>query len=521
MKRNKPLLWMLAAVLYVALLWLLTAVESAAPGGTIVSFPMAFWYSVTTLTTVGYGDAYPVTTAGRVIGLVFELMSLGLLVFLVGAVFSLMKGRLLPMLRLRFLRGRPWYIFSDATEAAASLARSLAAREPDSVLICTVGEDAGASEREFPGTCVALSPGELAAFKRGRGGTDVFCMGRNGAENERLARTLRESGAQVWCMTGYEPENLPERQTCFDPFVCCARLYWHRYPLRSPNEKIVFVGDGRYADALLEQALILNVLAPDQSVVYRLCGDYSDFRRNHPDLLTLWDVDTVTGKRDALVFAPGPWNADLGPLREADRILFCGEDEAETVAALIALKRYCPVRGEIHARLRDPFDGVTTFGSADEIFTPELVMGTRLNRTAMRLHEIYCAGVGGGAPWSELSSFARRSNLASTDHLPVKTRILLGPEAEGEDPISPERCARAYAAFSAARGEERERLLATEHERWSRFHVLNNWTYGPEKDAARRLHPCLRPYEDLPREIRELDAHPWALLHDLAEPPAG
>lgn len=42
-------------------------VERHAPGATIVSFGDALWWSIVTITTVGYGDLTPVTVAGRLI----------------------------------------------------------------------------------------------------------------------------------------------------------------------------------------------------------------------------------------------------------------------------------------------------------------------------------------------------------------------------------------------------------------------------------------------------------------------
>jgi voltage-gated potassium channel len=41
--------------------------ERYLPGATINSFGKALWWSITTVTTVGYGDVYPVTNTGRVI----------------------------------------------------------------------------------------------------------------------------------------------------------------------------------------------------------------------------------------------------------------------------------------------------------------------------------------------------------------------------------------------------------------------------------------------------------------------
>ena len=70
---------LLAAALgvYVLLLILLVATEARAPDANIRNVWDAIWYSLITMTTVGYGDLSPVTPAGRVLGLIFALSSIG------------------------------------------------------------------------------------------------------------------------------------------------------------------------------------------------------------------------------------------------------------------------------------------------------------------------------------------------------------------------------------------------------------------------------------------------------------
>ncbi len=64
------------AVLYFFLLLTLVEAEREAIGSNINNFSDALWYSLVTLTTVGYGDNYPVTSLGRAIGVIFVFFSI-------------------------------------------------------------------------------------------------------------------------------------------------------------------------------------------------------------------------------------------------------------------------------------------------------------------------------------------------------------------------------------------------------------------------------------------------------------
>jgi voltage-gated potassium channel len=52
--------------------------ERDQPGATINSFGKALWWSITTVTTVGYGDCYPVTNTGRVIAVMLMIGGISL-----------------------------------------------------------------------------------------------------------------------------------------------------------------------------------------------------------------------------------------------------------------------------------------------------------------------------------------------------------------------------------------------------------------------------------------------------------
>jgi voltage-gated potassium channel len=63
---------------FVAALAVLDA-ERDAPGATITTFGDALWWAVTTISTVGYGDLYPVTEEGRIVAAVLMIAGIALL----------------------------------------------------------------------------------------------------------------------------------------------------------------------------------------------------------------------------------------------------------------------------------------------------------------------------------------------------------------------------------------------------------------------------------------------------------
>ncbi|MGM0599488.1 MAG: potassium channel family protein [Candidatus Rifleibacteriota bacterium] len=75
---------LIALFLYFALLWVLSLVESVNESSNIKCFSDALWYSLVTLTTVGYGDFYPITPIGKFLALLLIIGSLGVLGYIIG-----------------------------------------------------------------------------------------------------------------------------------------------------------------------------------------------------------------------------------------------------------------------------------------------------------------------------------------------------------------------------------------------------------------------------------------------------
>jgi voltage-gated potassium channel len=68
-------------------------VERNAPEGNIESIPDGLWWAATTVTTVGYGDTFPTTAAGRALAVMLMLIGVGLFGLLAASLASFLIER--------------------------------------------------------------------------------------------------------------------------------------------------------------------------------------------------------------------------------------------------------------------------------------------------------------------------------------------------------------------------------------------------------------------------------------------
>lgn len=83
----------LAIAVGAAIVWLIAAlafydVERGAPGTMVDSFGDALWWSISTMSTVGYGDVYPVTPEGRFVAAGLMIIGISLLGVITATVAS-------------------------------------------------------------------------------------------------------------------------------------------------------------------------------------------------------------------------------------------------------------------------------------------------------------------------------------------------------------------------------------------------------------------------------------------------
>lgn len=183
MKRKNKIylsITILLVIIYIGLLALLCLSEHADSRATIRTFGDAFWYSLVTLTTVGYGDLTPVTPLGQAVGVVFLFLSAGIMMTLFGAVISFVTSEGLPFFLLGFQRRKNWYYFADCGVESMTLAENICREDPDAVIIFGTNKDEQTEFPDYPCLFINASPAQIVAHKKNTGTKcKIFLMKEN------------------------------------------------------------------------------------------------------------------------------------------------------------------------------------------------------------------------------------------------------------------------------------------------------------------------------------------------------
>ena len=499
---------------YAAVLILLLAAESKAEGSSIHGIGDAVWYSIITLTTVGYGDISPVTPAGKALGVLLALCSLGVFTALIGVLISFISGQARPRMKLRGARDRKWYAINEENVQSEAFARSVLADDPDAVIIFRNSKEKLINDSAA--VRLDCSPEDLIDIKGGRKDIKYLCMSDDSWENYCQATDAAGSGLDTYCLNEFGSEEISDNLHTFSKNEIISRCYWRDNPVRREEKTIVLIGSGSSAAELLERGLLTNVFEPGRYIRYHVFGDSSEFRKSHREAVKT--LCTGDPEDDALFLHEECWEYHPEIIRSADRIIICEDDDRSNLATYKELRTMFPTAAEIHVRLDNDMEKIRSFGSSNTVFTAGSIVRDDINRLAASLNSIYNEQLGKTAEWDDLSDHLKRSNIAAADHMIVKVRYLLDDDSITE--LTEENCRKAYELFCSADPEKRDICREMEHRRWVRFHLLYNWTYSPERDDLMRRHPMMIPYSELTEEEKEKDAYAWEILAAVADRPA-
>ena len=520
MKNNRKTILRICifGVIYCAALTALTAAEAHTAGASIHNLKEAIWYSVVTLTTVGYGDLTPVSTVGRIIGLVFVICSMGVLTFLFSSVFSLLNGGLLPAIQLKKVRSKRWFVFQNPSHAAEILGEYLIKEDNDSVIVFCQSSAPQSFYVHRVGRHqvfrIPMSVEECVELKSGDEGLSLFYLGENGWNNYSESIHALPYGCDVYCRTDACPNCIPANMKIFRESEGVSRLFWQTNPLKPSEQSIVIIGGEKYGEQILERALLINVFEPGRRLQYHVFGDFSHFQNCHHQLETVVQINSESSDKDSVWFYSGNWKDQYKILERADRIVICSDSDEDNLKMNSDIRTYFSVTGDVYIKLanRVAVDGATVFGCEEELFQPEIVMQSKLNALAIEGNERYRrSNPEYGVEWGKLPEFLRQSNIAAADHLAVKASILLGGEPVQE--LNRDLCTRAYQEYCRTREKKCHIYRRIEHHRWMRFCALYNWSYGERRDNTLRRHPLMVPFEELSQEQQKKDDDSWELLN--------
>ena len=327
----------------------------------------------------------------------------------------------------------------------------------------------------------------------------------------------------------------------------CARLYWEKYYLprfgrglpqaadsaHERRSKVVIIGFDKYGQSILYQALSVNVfLTGTPGVEYHVFGDGKAFLRKYPELENVADINSVSKiEKDSIFFYDREsYISSADVISGSDRLIIVSDDDIENYEIFTALCSLYTSLPPIYVRLKTDIvmetlycgreetkkgDAlynveVSVFGTDAELYSKDIIINDSLLERAKAIDGWYRKRYRGTAGWEEIGTTKQLSNISAADHASVKLRQFLGEDIG----MTPETLAR-YKEKLALHKDDAEymyRFMELEHERWRRFYYLHNWKYDENRNDAERKHNCLKPFDQLPEEIRANDLDSYFAL---------
>ena len=210
--------------------------------------------------------------------------------------------------------------------------------------------------------------------------------------------------------------------------------------------------------------------------------------------------------------APGLIDAFVDRHGEPVAILIDQPDDDRALALALAIDAHYRARAlpapPIHVRMDGVYDhrlgaGIFNFGDLSALAGTEMLLQDGHDALARSIHDFYLEGrfaegdrIGARASmqeWEDLPESFRDDNRLVADCYQLKLRDIGARLIDGSGPTL---------LLDAA---ELEELSRAEHDRWMAAKLVQGWTYGPERDDARRIHPDIVPYDALTEAIKDLD----------------
>lgn len=301
-----------------------------------------------------------------------------------------------------------------------------------------------------------------------------------------------------------------------DPLRTAARVMFARWPLHRGMDPpagqvahLLIAGFGPFARASFLHALRIGQYAQEPPVVTLAADPPAAWREwiasRHPQ------ADACARLRCTALSMP-----DLRGAPPLTMIIIGDAGTAVTLARARGLRAQAAAQGASplvilaaedpwpQGRLADWDGQCVPLQPLRLAYSREILLEGRDDALAAVIHEHYRdtsaaqgrdpAAAPSGLPWAQLAGSYKDANRHQADHLWAKLAVT-------DCRAVPEEMVESF-AFAPT---EVERLAIIEHRRWAVERWLDGWTYGPERDNARKRHPQLIPYAELSAAMQDLD----------------
>lgn len=516
------------------------------------SYGDALWWAIVTVTTIGYGDIFPVTVAGRLVGAFLMFAGIGALgVFTASIAAYLIKFDRLDALRVRGMRG---HVVICGLGATGALLAHAFRRDGYAVLAIEKAEDNPHLDAVRDAGAVVLigDAARTEVLRRARVDRAAHIVIVAGADaiNVEVAAAARalvhDSGASVSCSAQIEDPELwyalrswdvgtqdRVRLEFFNVTELGARALLARYsPFQGAagasqvSPRVLIVGSGALGQHLIghmvrqwqdgdgEARPPLPIALVDADVD-RVT---EDLYHRHPELRTLAAISAHAMDLRSTTFQRGAFLFDDAGRCAVTHAYVCLDEEGLAISTALLLLNHLRQYG-VHVIVRTNREAglaallravgnqdgrgashLHVFSLLEQACRPEFVLRGTNEVLARALHQDYLHQASkeqnpSAVPWDDLPLDLKESNRRQADHIATKldaVRCHLVPltALEGD----------AF-AFTPA---EVEQLAEMEHERWVAERRAQGWTRGP-RDPIQKTNPNLVPWAELDEPAREMN----------------
>ena len=513
----------------------------------VKTFGDSLWWTMVTMTTIGYGDIYPVTVGGRLVAIFLMFVGIGTLGISTAAIAAyFVKNDQLQLLRVSRLKDH--VVICGLGNKGLLLARAFRERGLPVVVIESDETNKLLESSKEQGTILLLGDAtEPEMLIKARVQTARYLIavcGNDGANAEVAARArdLVEArrGVALTCSAHIVDPELwyllrhweistakSFRMQFFNVYDLGARAMLAAHPPfvgQHTKPHVLIVGAGKLGQNIVMQA---TRMWREQGVVgEKFRVTLIDRQTEHlkeslylrrPGLDRVCEIEALSMEVPSPQFHRGAFLFDAEGKMSVTTVYICVDDDGIGLSAALALlhrvrHHQVPIVVQMTqdaglATLIQSAQGNTrgfehlhAVGLLERICQPDLVLGGANEALAHAIHERYLRDQLSGeehtsgnpslVPWERLPEDLKESNRSQADHIGLKIQSIgcdIAPLTEWE--------ANAF-TFTP---EEIETMAQMEHVRWIEERRAQGWTLG-SRDTVKKTNPNLVAWEELPEE---------------------